>query len=121
MCLQCDVKDEEIFQLKSKLYGWDWEPPRAFQLTTGQSFMLAALMAHARVIPNWLLYQASREAPQTHGVRADTKIVQVQMSHLRRKLKPFGVEINTQWGYGYWLSAETRSKLLSWGSERAAA
>jgi two-component system cell cycle response regulator CtrA len=50
---------------------------------------------------------------------AEIKIVDVFICKLRRKLKPFGIEIKTVWGQGYMLTAETRAKLRESAREAA--
>jgi len=40
----------------------------------------------------------------------DPKIVDVFVCKIRKKLKPFGVEIHTVWGQGYALSAASRNQ-----------
>lgn len=39
----------------------------------------------------------------------DPKIVDVQVCHLRRKLGPLGISIETKWGEGYWMTAEAKA------------
>lgn len=39
----------------------------------------------------------------------EPKIVDVFVCKIRKKLKPFGVEIRTVWGQGYTLDAQTRA------------
>lgn len=53
---------------------------------------------------------------------AEIKIVDVFVCKARRKLKPFGVEIKTVWGQGYYLTPETKARLRAAAEqERAAA
>jgi len=41
----------------------------------------------------------------------DPKIIDVVVCHIRKKLKPFGVEISTMWGRGFYFDDENRAKL----------
>ena len=40
---------------------------------------------------------------------AEIKIVDVWVCKMRRKLTPFGIAVQTQWGQGYFLSAEHKA------------
>lgn len=42
---------------------------------------------------------------------AEIKIVDVFVCKARKKLKPFGVEIETRWGEGYYLTPATKAKV----------
>lgn len=42
------------------------------------------------------------------------KIIHVHVSHLRRKLKPYGIEIKTTFGEGYWLTPESRERVMAY-------
>ena len=43
------------------------------------------------------------------GDEAEAKIVDVLIYKLRRKLKPFGIAISTQWGIGYFMTNEAKA------------
>jgi len=47
--------------------------------------------------------------------------VKVHISKIRRKLKPFGIEIKTIWGQGFHVPAEIREQFRSRIEQRAAA
>lgn len=47
---------------------------------------------------------------------AEEKIVDVFICKLRKKLKPFGVEIATDWGQGYRLDAKSRGEWRKGGA-----
>lgn len=44
---------------------------------------------------------------------ADIKIVDVWVCKMRKKLRPYGISIQTQWGQGYFL--QTDSKAIAQG------
>lgn len=56
---------------------------------------------------------ASQERLMT-ALYADTndppadKVIMVRITNIRRKLKPYGIEIKNRWGQGYWLTPESR-------------
>lgn len=122
MCVRCAELEEEVRQLKCRVYGnAEWEPPHELRLTGHEAVILKALMAHDRVAPNWLLYEATRAAPNAKGDEVDPNIVKVRVSLLRSKLRPFGLEIITHFAVGYSLHPDARRRLLNWEAERAAA
>lgn len=122
MCVRCAELEEEVRQLKCRVYGSaEWEPPHELRLTGHEAVILKALMAHDRIAPNWLLYEATRAAPNAKGDEVDPNIVKVRVSLLRSKLRPFGLEIITHFSVGYSLHPEARRRLLNWEAERAAA
>lgn len=52
------------------------------------------------------LYGAKNDPP-------GEKIIHVTISHMRRKLRPYGIQINTNWGVGYWMDEDSRQKVLA--------
>lgn len=51
-----------------------------------------------------------------YGMRDDppiAKVINVTISHMRRKLRPYGIQINNNWGVGYWMEEESRLKVLA--------
>jgi len=125
MCPECEpvIEElrEEIRQLRAELYGHQWEPPRELDLTFAQKAVLRALIRWDRVLPLWFLFNATRLVPGSHGDEIDPKVLQVQMSKMRRKLRPFGLEIETAHGEGYVLERASREKLLNWNAQMEAA
>jgi len=70
----------------------------AFQLTKSESRLVAALMRHGNVVGKATLHTAIAD----HGLPASNpKIVDVFVCKARKKLSPFGIEIDTVWGRGY--------------------
>ena len=41
-----------------------------------------------------------------------TTSIKVQMSVIRKKMKPFGVKIGTAWGDGYYMSAKEKERVI---------
>jgi DNA-binding response OmpR family regulator len=68
---------------------------QAFSLTLTQAKLLVLLLRHIGV---------SRQHIEMSGI-------DVHIFYLRRKLKPFGVAIDTLWGEGYLLSSNNRRKV----------
>lgn len=63
------------------------------------------------------LYSTSPEDPPGE------KIVDVYVCKVRKKLKRWGIEVQTQWGAGYYMTSESRSRLntlrASWSGQSA--
>jgi DNA-binding response OmpR family regulator len=70
---------------------------RIFGVTQAQGRLLMALLQSAGV---------SRQR-----IEMDGNLLDVHVHHLRRRLKPFGVAIETLWGDGYQLSSNNRRKV----------
>lgn len=119
-CDHCEELEEKVRQLEAALHGNDWEPPADFHLTWTERILLQTLVARNRVVPVWLLYEATRYSPRARGDDVDPKIVSVRMSTLRSKLRPFGIEIETFYSDGYRINPDSRQRLLSWSQREAA-
>jgi len=119
-CTRCAELEEQVRELEIRVLGTQWEPPLELRLTGHEAVILQALIAHDRTVPNWLLYEATRTAPNARGDDVDAKIVPVRISLLRTKLRRFGLSILTVWAQGYRLEPESRERLLNWSERRAA-
>lgn len=111
---------EKVAWLERRLYGLGWFPPVELRLTAHEGAILQALVEHERMAPNWLLYEATRAAPNGMGDDVDPSIVKVRMSGLRTKLRPHGLTIKTVWGLGYQMEPASRQRLLNWPTSQAA-
>lgn len=116
MCSSCAEKDEEIRQLRTELYGHQWEPPVEFGLTPQQVAFLQALFCHPmRVATKEFLVEASRFRNAKEPF-PDARLVSTVIFNMRQKLARFGIEIETVKGRGYCLSQATRLRLQNWPS-----
>lgn len=77
---------------------------------TQESFLRALRDSRQEVASRDYLMQAIYEA-KYENVTPDVKIIDVMICKLRRKLRGTGVEILTNWGRGYHLTAETKALL----------
>ncbi len=114
-----DALRERVAFLEDALFSADVVLPLEWGLSPSEKRMFGALLARESITKEHLL-------TAVHGVRAGDapgiQIVDVFICHIRRKLKPFGIRIETLRGEGYRLDAETR-RALSQGlapRERAA-
>ena len=111
---------EQIELLKREIYGLSWVSPPELKLTAAQDCIVAAMVAHDRVLSDQFLFDASR----TRGTSSDemgSHLVTVMICHIRKKLEPFGLKIRTVYGRGYCLPPATRQALLNWPAEQSAA
>jgi hypothetical protein len=91
---------------------------RTFRLTKLMaSFMLVLVkreeadkMTLHRVIE---AQRATRANRPNNPEETDPKMVDVVICNLRKKLKPFGLTINTLWGRGYYLDPKDRQSVLA--------
>lgn len=102
---QNDYLKEEVRQLRAMLAPAEFPIPREWGLTRCEAKLLGSLYsskdgfrAHDALLESCL------------NTESDPNVIKVRISHIRRKLKPLGIEIKTVWGEGYSLSEE--SKLL---------
>lgn len=112
------VKPEQIKSLPDALarirelesvIGLDAKMPRALRLTEAEDDIVAMIAKRA---PNcmdltkmhYAIYGARIEAP-------DVKIIQVQITKIRRKLEAHGITLETWWGRGYSMSSIDVDKL----------
>lgn len=97
---QYETLKEENRQLRAMLVTPDFKTPQHWGLSASEDRMLSSLYsAPVGGRPKEALKTAS--CISTH---ADVKVVEVRISKMRQKLRPFGVEIHTVWGFGYELT-----------------
>ena len=121
MCDQCDELQERVRQLEDRAYGRDlqWEAPPWLGLRRmEESIVRVLLVAAGRTVSREFLYDATRVAIGAGRSSTDIKIVDVVLSHLRGKLRPVGIEIETVWGRGYRLSSVNAQQLADLPLER---
>lgn len=105
--------------------GVGWVMPRALGLSPKEERLVAALFRRGRLTREgaWtaMYYDSSGDYPEP-------KIVDVLLCRVRKKLKPFGMEILTHHGRGFELPEGTRETLkrmieteLSWRVREGAA
>jgi two-component system cell cycle response regulator CtrA len=105
--------------------GVGWSMPRALVLSPKEERLLAALFKRGRLTRDgaWTaMYHDSL------GEYPEPKIIDVFLCRLRKKLKPFGMEIVTVTGRGFEIPESTRETLkqmieteLSWRVRQGAA
>lgn len=85
--------------------GATFESPPEFALTQKESVVFGMLLKNTIVRKQTFI-----EALYFHKQdEAEIKIVDVFVCKVRRKLKPWKIEISTQWGQGYFMPAESKA------------
>lgn len=112
---ECDRLEARVMLLEDALYGGDPHFPVEWELTKLETRWLATLYARSGVVTRDMLLTAiyqERSLP-------DLKILNVVACKVRRKVAPFGVEIETVWGRGYRLADPEKAKEAAFGADRA--
>lgn len=108
----------ELEALKESL-GMRWLPPAELRLTGKEGAMLGRLLRGGPVSKNQFLSALYRD----EGIfeKPEIKIIDVFICKLRKKLKPFEIEIHTIWGVGYQMPAPMIAKFNeTWGGLKTA-
>lgn len=91
---------------------------RAFKITKLMaSFMIVLLKREEadKIVLHRVIeaQRASRTSRPDNMEETDPKMVDVIICNLRKKLKPYGLIIQTLWGHGYYISSEGRRAALA--------
>jgi DNA-binding response OmpR family regulator len=82
---------------------------RLFKVTKLQAALFSVLIKRTEVIKD-TLHQVIESRRKPNKEETDPKMVDVVICHLRQRLVPFGIEIETQWASGYYMTPEMRKK-----------
>lgn len=99
---------ERIAALEA-LLGLTVEVPLELQLTAQESKLVGFMLKRDLISKSSAMMLLYGSRPD--GEEAEPKILDVFVCHIRRKLKPFGLSIETRWGEGYYFTAENKQKL----------
>lgn len=102
---------ERVRQLEEAL-GWRLTVPVIFGLSDHESRILGALLTREMMSRVQILDALYGHKPG--GDEPEMKIVDVYVCKARAKLKPFGVEISTKWGSGYYLTKDAKAKVAEY-------
>ena len=91
------LRDRVAF-LEASLLGDSFLAPAEWRLTTSEARVLACLLARTFCTKDTLMAALYRDDGRDEP---EIKIVDVFICKVRKKLKPFGVFIDTVWGQGY--------------------
>lgn len=114
-----DVLRARIANLEKLLLSHAPSVPIEWQLTASERLVFSTLVSRERVTKDQIMAALYRDL---HRDEAEPKIVDVFICKLRRKLKPFGIKIETVWGVGYYLDPLQRAEFskIAEGAARAA-
>jgi hypothetical protein len=82
---------------------------RLFKVTKLQAALFSVLIKRTEVIKE-TLHQVIESRRKPNKEETDPKMVDVVICHLRQRLVPFGLEIETQWASGYYMTLDMRKK-----------
>jgi hypothetical protein len=85
---------------------------RLFKTTRLQAAILATLLKRNEVTKAQLHLVIEQNRPSANRDETDPKMVDVIICHLRKKLTPHGITIETVWGTGYLINAANREKAV---------
>lgn len=112
-----DLRDR-IAALEDML-GVTFESPAFLELSTSEGTIFGLLMAREAVTKSLVMDAIYGDRPDSD--LAEEKIVDVWVCKLRGKLEPWGIEVATNWGQGYFMTTAMKDKARKLIAERAAA
>lgn len=108
---RCEYLEEENRQLRAALRSCDEARfPSKWMLSGGEKRVLLSLISSPDGFRSHeALLHAGRRAESVY----DADLVKVLVAKLRKKLKPFGIEIHTVWSQGYKIDPISKSRILA--------
>lgn len=102
---------ERVAVLEKSL-GMRFDAPLCLGLAGSEAILFGVMMAR-----EIMTKEAALVALYSDRLRdePDQKIVDVFICKLRKKLKRFGLAVETQWGRGYYFTAETKGRIRALG------
>jgi two-component system cell cycle response regulator CtrA len=108
LVLKLEQENEELrarVRMLEELTGANFDAPPQFGFTRNEVIIFGLLLKNKLVLRSSMmgaLYFHKQD-------EAEIKIVDVWVCKMRRKLKPYGIVIETQWGQGYFIPAESKA------------
>lgn len=107
--------EEENRQLRETVLTKTWEPPIELGLTPQEKIVFTTLRNHDGTCSKQYIMD------MLYSLRpndvAEEKIIDVYICKIRKKIKEFGLTIETVWGQGYVMPAASKGILANWGQE----
>jgi DNA-binding response OmpR family regulator len=103
-CPNCQMLQARIDMLERDMKTF---VPRKFRLTATETKIMGALL-------KWDTMSAEALMDVVYGaldMEPEIGIMRVFITKIRNKLCPFGISIGTEWGHGYFISAEHKAKV----------
>lgn len=89
-----------------------------FKVTKLWSRLLAALI-HRPLVDNDMAHRVLQQGKnRSTDEESKSDLVKVVICHLRKRLKPLGIEITTSWSCGYFMEPEMRKRALEYLEQR---
>src|ERR1700691_5180813 len=107
------VVEAENYELRARIAELEEElglaatPPPMFGLTTQEAVMFGVLLKTANPRKSTfmtVLYSDEADDPP------DEKIIDVMICNIRKKLEPYDITINTNWGEGFSMPDESKAR-----------
>lgn len=109
-CAEIAELTERVRQLEAGLAstGGQHSVPLEFHLTGRETKILQALMSRIEVTKEALMMEVYGDRYHEDDL-PEIKIVDVFVCKIRKKLRPFKIDIETRWGRGYALPPESKA------------
>lgn len=101
---------ERVAFLETEL-GFRVEVPLVLNLTQQETRLFGAILKRELLTKAGGMVALYAHRPD--GDEAEQKIIDVFICKMRKKLKPFGISIETQWGHGYFMSPQSKAAALA--------
>lgn len=118
MEIENDALRDRVAQLEEML-GVTFDAPPFLQLTGCEAQIFGLLLAREAITKRIAMDAVYGDRPDAD--QAEEKIIDVWVCKMRRKLEPWGIKIETNWGQGYYMSPAMKTLARSLIDERAAA
>ncbi|MCV9940937.1 helix-turn-helix domain-containing protein [Boseaceae bacterium BT-24-1] len=99
-------------------FGMNVEAPVFLGLTASEARLFGALMKRDTLTKGQIM--SALYVGRMDGEEAEIKIVDVFVCKIRKKLKPYGLTIETLWGQGYRISPAMKTRAAAIMQENAA-
>jgi two-component system cell cycle response regulator CtrA len=100
-----DMLRERVRQLEEQL-GFHCPAPIEFQLSRSEAAVFGVLLTRDVVTTETLMAALYRDCSRDE---AEPEILKVFVHKVRKKMKPFGLTVETIWGTGYRLTAASKA------------
>lgn len=118
--IRVEELEETVRQLREELSAVGYRAPKELGLSATQETIVGMMLQHDRFLSPESLFDAT-----PHVKRKDEfegfQVVEVQITKLRQRLRPFKLEIERGHRKGWRLTPESRERLLNWNAHRAEA
>jgi two-component system cell cycle response regulator CtrA len=98
---------EQNRQLREEI-GLAAQAPPMFGLTAQESIVFGVLLSNRA--PRKSTFMAALYSDGAYDDEAEEKIIDVWICRIRKKLKPFDIEIKTNWGDSYEIPEESKAR-----------